>query len=319
MPDQFYLAPLQGYTKVWYRHAFHVTLGGADKYFTPFFEEHRSGGFDPRLLPELDVDLNRGMTLIPQVVANEAAFLIKAYETIQAMGYAEINLNMGCPFPMLVKRNKGGGLMNQPDKVRNMLDTFFEVHPQAKISVKMRSGLDITQEGLTMIELLNQYPLTEVIVHPRLVIQQYKGKPDWSAFEDFMKICKHPMGANGDINQPDDFEKLKNRFPAIKRWMMGRGWLSNPSLVQEIKNGLHTGEMHLTNILKLHHAFQNLIQSQKQMPWQLQHQLLVQFWYYPSMQMENGKRWFRRIIKANRQETYDQFIRETLENGSKEI
>ena len=133
--DQFYLAPLQGYTKVWYRHAFHKTIGGAEKYFTPFFEEHRSGGFDPRLLPELDTELNRGIRLIPQIVANEPLFMTKAYKAIQEMGYHEINLNMGCPFPMLVKRNKGGGLMNQPEMVSRMLDSFFSHHPQAQLSV----------------------------------------------------------------------------------------------------------------------------------------------------------------------------------------
>lgn len=312
MPDQFYLAPLQGYTKVWYRNAFHSAMGGADKYFTPFFEEHRSGGFDPRLLPELDIELNRGMTLIPQVVANEPAFLIKAYEAIHAMGYNEINLNMGCPFPMLVKRSKGGGLMNQPDLVRLMLDTFYEQHPTAQLSVKMRSGLDDTAQGQTMIGLINNYPLTEVIIHPRLVVQQYKGEPDWDAFEAMTQLSNHAVVANGDINQVIDFERLKNRFPNVQCWMMGRGWLGNPSLVKEIQNGILTEGERLINLMNLHKAFHQLIMSQKQMPWQLQNQLLMQFWYYPALQMENGKRWFRRLGKANKPESYSEYIKETV-------
>ena len=311
-PDNFYLAPLQGYTKVWYRNAFHSALGGADKYFTPFFEEHRSGGFDPRLLPELDIELNSGMTLIPQVVANEPAFLIKAFEAIHAMGYNEVNLNMGCPFPMLVKRNKGGGLMNQPDMVRPMLDTFFEKYPNALLSVKMRSGLDDTQQGVDMVRLLNNYPLTEVIIHPRLVVQQYKGEPDWDAFDAMAQLCRHPLVANGDINKTIDFELLKNRFPQVQCWMMGRGWLGNPSLAMEIRDGILTEGERLINLMKLHKAFHQLIMSQKQMPWQLQNQLLMQFWYYPALQMENGKRWFRRLGKANKPETYHDYINEVM-------
>ncbi len=312
MPDQFYLAPLQGYTKVWYRNAFHSALGGADKFFTPFFEEHRSGGFDPRLLPELDIELNSGMTLIPQVVANEPAFLIKAYEAIHAMGYNEVNLNMGCPFPMLVKRSKGGGLMNQPDLVHRILDGFYEQYPNALLSVKMRSGLEDAAQGQAMIGLLNSYPLTEVIIHPRLVVQQYKGEPNWDAFDPMAQLCSHAVVANGDINQVTDFEILKNRFPNVQRWMMGRGWLGNPSLAMEIRDGILTEGERLINLMKLHKAFHQLIMSQKQMPWQLQNQLLVQFWYYPSMQMENGKRWFRRLGKANKPEAYLNYIKEMM-------
>ena len=163
-----------------------------------------------------------------------------------------------------------------------------------------------------MVKLLNNYPLTEVIIHPRLVNQQYKGSPDWAFFEQMLNICRHPVAANGDINMMDDYFTLKTRFPKVQRWMMGRGWLSNPSLAHEITNNRLSQRERNCNLLLLHTAYHRLILSQKQMPWQLQHQLLVQFWYYPSQQMENGKRWFRRLSKANKPEEYEQYIRESL-------
>lgn len=311
MEHQFYLAPLQGFTKVWYRNAFQNALGGADKYFTPFFEEHKSGGFDPRLLPELDTGLNSGTNLIPQVATSDVAFLSKFWLTVTEMGYPEINLNMGCPFPMLVRRHRGGGLMNQPEMVKSLLGGFFEIHPNAKLSVKMRSGLNDTKQGAVVIDVLNLFPLTELIIHPRLVTQQYNGTPDWNAFESIAQKSIHPIVANGDINHFDDWQALSDRFQNISRWMMGRGWLMNPTLASEIKNGLMTRQERLQNLWKFHQTFYALITAQKQMAWQLKNQYLNQFWHYPSQQIENGSRWLRRLKKENRPETYLEYIRQT--------
>lgn len=313
MTDSFYLAPLQGYTKVWYRNAYHNVMGDATKYFTPFFEEHKSGGFDPRLLPELDEELNAGMNLIPQITAADDTFLLKAYKAISEMGYQEVNLNMGCPFPMLVKRNKGGGLMDKPEMVEKMLDGFYNTFPDARLSIKMRSGLDCHSQGVSMAKLLNRFPITELIIHPRLVTQQYKGDPNWDAFEDILQISIHNIVANGDINSTDNFHNLKLRFNNIDKWMMGRGWLTNPSLVKEIKGAKVDETSKKENLLKLHNYFKKLTESQEDLALQYKHQLLVQFWQYPAQQFENGSRWLRKLSKTKDIESYTGMLRNTYE------
>ncbi len=317
MEDKFYLAPLQGYTKVWYRNAYHHVVGDAEKYFTPFFEEHRSGGFDPRLLPELDAALNMGMNVVPQITASEAPFLIKAYQAVGELGYNEINLNMGCPFPMLVKRYKGGGLMDKPELVEKMLAGFFDAYPDASLSVKMRAGLDDTRQGLAMMRLLDKFPVSEVIIHPRLVTQQYKGTPDWNAFEEMMQQSRHRIVANGDINSCNDFEKLKNRFPEINRWMLGRGWLANPALVKDIRGGCNGGCQESTLLRELFDYFRSLVVAQNSLADQYKHQLLVQFWHYPSQRVENGNRWFRKLTKTKDVDGVADFLNESFKDVSK--
>lgn len=300
----FYLAPLQGFTKIWYRNAFHKAAGGAHCYFTPFFEQHASGGFDPRLLPELDLVLNQGMKLIPQVVANDVAFLGKAYRAFSDMGYAECNLNMGCPFPMLVKRHKAGGLLDQPEVVYRMLDAFFEQFPGARLSVKMRAGLNCAQQGVDMVKILSKFPITELIVHPRLVIQQYKGVPDWDAFAEMVQHTSVPVVLNGDLNSVDDFDRLRHRFPHQTRWMMGRGWLANPNLLHEVQGEAENAPQRRSLVLRIHRQLFHLLSTQPGMPWQLQHQYLVSFWKYPSVQFPDGARKLRRLSKLTKPDAY---------------
>jgi len=312
MNDSFYLAPLQGFTKVWYRNAYHNAIGDESKCFTPFFEEYKQGGFTPKLFPELDSELNAGINTIPQITANGSEFLSAAYEKMSEMGYGEVNLNMGCPFPMLVKRGKGGGLMDKPQVVEKMLGEFFGSHPDAKLSVKMRGGLDDHSQGVAMAKMLNRFPVTELIVHPRLVVQQYDGVPEWDAFDQIAQISTHTLAANGDINNSDDFDRLKNRFPQIKNWMMGRGWLTNPSLAKELSGTGMTFNAKKADLKKLHDTFLTLITSRPELAWQYRHQLLVQFWHYPSQGFDNGRRWLRRLAKNKDLTAYTNYLQSTF-------
>ena len=83
----------------------------------------------------------------------------------------------------------------------------------------------------------NQYPLEELIVHPRVQQQFYKGHPDLDAFADAVKECKHTLCYNGDIFTTEDMEKLKKRFPEASCIMLGRGILRNPELIEIMESG----------------------------------------------------------------------------------
>lgn len=88
-----------------------------------------------------------------------------------------------------------------------------------------------------ILELYNDYPLSEVILHPRVGTDLYKNTPCLEDMQEAMKICKHPLCYNGDIFTKKDYQNLLQKIPGINCLMLGRGLLVNPSLLREIMDG----------------------------------------------------------------------------------
>nr|WP_321451203.1 tRNA-dihydrouridine synthase family protein [uncultured Carboxylicivirga sp.] len=301
---QIYLAPLQGYTSVFYRKALAKVYGGIDKYFTPFFEEGKDNFSDPDLLPELNEELNFGNNLIPQIAVNHSSFLIEFAKKIKAFGYEELNINMGCPFPILVKRKKGGGMLSEPDLVKKLLDDYFQKDLKLKLSIKMRTGLNDLAQGSQIISILNQYPIEEVIIHPRLVTQKYKGEPDWNVFEHMMSLCQLPVVANGDILNHQAMDDLAERFPNIKGIMIGRGILADPGII--LKKSLNRKEK-VDLFQELHNVFYNLIEENT-INWNQAYNHFNDFWFYPLSKNNESKRYFRKLKKHNSIDLYKDWL-----------
>ncbi len=300
-----YLAPLQSYTNVFYRRAYSEIYGGIAKYFTPFFEEGKGKFSTPHLLPELDQELNKSLLLVPQVATNNAAFLIDFANKALQLGYNEININMGCPFPMLVKRHKGGGMLGEPKLVSHILDQFIKAELPIKLSIKTRAGMACVEEGLELMKVLNDFDLEEVIVHPRLVTQKYNGAPDWLAFESMIKVVKHRVVANGDISCISQVEALKESYPAVSAVMVGRGILTNPAMCKEPV----TKEEEFNNHKQFHDVFLGYLIAHS-IDWNQGFNQLMNFWYYPLNKSVEGKRLWRKLRKNNTRDLYASWLDE---------
>ena len=227
-----YLAPLQGFTDFVYRKAYSQLFPEVDKYFIPYISVKNSSILK-KYEREILFQNNLQKQVVPQVLAKDGSELLFLSAFLEDAGYNEINLNLGCPFPMVTNREKGAGLLPYPEKLKIMLAVFFE-KSNLKLSIKLRAGLNSPREIENIIPVLNQFPLTEIIFHPRIAKQLYKGEIIDSAFQFAVKNLKHKLIYNGDIFSLEDYKKRKQQFPAIENWMLGRGILMNPFLVAEI-------------------------------------------------------------------------------------
>jgi tRNA-dihydrouridine synthase len=296
------MAPLQSYTTSFYRQAHAMTFGKMDKYFTPFFEDSDTDISTLEKHPELLASLNNNLSVVPQVASNSSEFLLNFSNKVSQLGYTEINLNMGCPFPMLVKRKKGGGLLAQPEMAEQMLDNFFSKTTNIKLSLKIRLGVDDKQQGRTIVELANQFPLEEIIIHPRLVTQKYSGEVNWDEFELLHTLSSHPVVANGDINSPEDAQKITKRFPNSKGLMLGRGLLTNPGLPELI-----AGKSDNKRLFHLHENYFELL-TDYYSNWNQAFNFLQTFWYYPLQTNQELMRHLRKLKKHNKPELYQEWI-----------
>ena len=257
------LGPFQGITDAPFRNVFKRHFGGIDKFYTPFFtgihkEEHAKNLQGE----EIDPHYNDVETLTPQILSTDAEEILRFAKQCQQLGYKEINLNMGCPFPRVANKKRGCGLLPYPDKVEAMLERVFE-EIDIKFSVKCRLGYFDPKEIDAILPIFNKFPISELIIHPRIGKQLYKGEADVERFKALIPYINAPLVYNGDIVSEDSFNRISNAVQPVNQFMLGRGILANPFLAEQIKNdkaSTHDKTERLHNYVidlyedRLHHA-----------------------------------------------------------------
>jgi tRNA-dihydrouridine synthase len=228
------LGPFQGITDAPFRNVFKRHFGGIDKYYTPFFTGIQKDHAKNMQVEEIDPRFNDVETLTPQILSTDAEEILRFASQCKELGYREINLNMGCPFPRVANKKRGSGLLPYPDKIDAMLGMVFE-RIDLKFSIKCRLGYFDPNEIVPVIEVFNRYPLSELIIHPRIGKQLYKGEADVQRFAELMPLIKAPLVYNGDIVSGDSFERIREQVKPVNEFMLGRGLLANPFLAEEIK------------------------------------------------------------------------------------
>lgn len=225
-----YLAPMEGITGYVFRSVYHECFGGMDKYFTPFLSPNQTGKLSPREMRDVDPEHNRGMYVVPQILTNSAADFVRTAKTLKAMGYGEVNLNLGCPSGTVVSKKRGAGFLAYPDKVNQCLYDIF-AGLDMKISVKTRLGMKDPEEFEQLLDIYNQYELEELIIHPRVREDYYRNTPRMDAFGRAFARSRAPVCYNGDIFRREDLERLRDRFFGLPAVMIGRGIVAYPGLL----------------------------------------------------------------------------------------
>lgn len=104
-----------------------------------------------------------------------------------------------------------------------------------KISVKTRLGRDEPEEFEQILSIYNQYPLEELIIHPRVQKDYYmhEVRLSWYAYAE--EHSRHSLCYNGELNTVKNIQEMQQRFPQTDCWMIGRGMIANPGLLMELE------------------------------------------------------------------------------------
>ena len=309
---ELYLAPLQGLTDWIFREAFCRHIGGIDKTFTPFIRIHNGEYYRPVQCKDIFAEHNQHQTPIPQFLGNDIASFRVMEQLCTEKGYQEVNLNMGCPYPMVTNRGFGAGLLQQPELLHSFLERIF-TETKLKVSIKCRLGLHTADEFEQIIPVFNQFPLVEIILHPRVGKQQYKGTVDLAAFEMYSQQLKHPLCYNGDIVSEGDSRRIREQFPELKKLMIGRGLLINPFLAHEIKGTEFSKHEKSEKLLRFHQEMIQLCAEK----YANEHQYLKRFtelWEYHSEMYNDGHKLYKMVKKAKSLDQYELAIRKAVEN-----
>ena len=232
------LAPMQGLTELMFRKVYHKCFPEALDYaISPFLSLTHGNLADAwKKIDDVIPEDNRdSIPVIPQILGKEPLEFTDLANRLYDVGYTEVNWNIGCPMRRITAKHRGSGILPYPDEIRSILNQVIP-HLKPRLSIKMRLGLNSPHEIFAIIPILNDYPLANVTIHPRTGRQQYGGQVDLDTFAQVLPLLHHPVIYNGDILTPADYRQLRNRFPQVSDYMIGRGILYDPLLPLRIRN-----------------------------------------------------------------------------------
>lgn len=308
--NQLYFAPMEGITGSIYRRAHHRIFGGVDRYYAPFIFTNPKGKISKKDLLEIAPEYNEGCRVVPQLLSNCAEDFIATAHTLKGLGYDEVNLNLGCPSSTVASKGRGSGFLGEKEALKAFLADIFD-KTDMKISLKTRIGLNRADEFDDILDIYQAFPVEMLIVHPRIRMDYYSGKPDMEAFEKASARMPFPVCYNGDIFTAAAYGRVSEKYPDIRHWMIGRGLLSNPALCREIRGGDCASREELADYYHtMRDEYEVRLQGNKKVVF-----LMKEFWHYISwilseedrqeidvlMHLRDGAEFFRKAeeIAAN--------------------
>ena len=138
-----------------------------------------------------------------------------------------------------------------------------------------------------LLDIYNCFPLEELIVHPRVKEQMYKGSPNMEVFDYIYHNSANKLCYNGDVFEKSDYDKITHDYPNIHSVMLGRGALANPALFREIKGGTSLTVRELISFSEaLADSYFEILQSDLFTLYKLKELWFYVMWNYPESKKE---------------------------------
>ena len=211
---------------------------GVDQYYTPFLSPARDHVFSKRDLQEILPERNDGVPLVPQLLTKYPEDFIWAAGELSAMGYPEVNLNLGCPSGTVVAKGRGSGMLKDLEALERFWTKFF-LHFRLSIFLSKPGWESRTRVNFPdSWRYTTSIPFGELTVHPRVQQDFYKGPIRWQSFAYAVAHSGNPLCYNGDLRTPADCRRMEQALPSLPAAMLGRGLVANPGLITGLHNGV---------------------------------------------------------------------------------
>lgn len=252
-----FLAPMQDVTDLPFLRTM-AAFGGADLYVTEYFRVHVHSRLDPYILRSI-TENPTSKPILAQMIGQDADELVRTIRELKHHPIAGIDLNLGCPAPVVYRKNAGGGLLRKPAQVDLLLGRLREACGELPFTVKTRVGFEETREFDRLLEIFSQHRIDLLTIHGRTVRERYQTPvhPDRVAQAVTALAC--PVIANGNVVDEQTGLAYLTATGAAGL-MVGRGAIRNPWIFERLRQSFAgrsptvvTGRMMLDYIERLYH------------------------------------------------------------------
>lgn len=228
------LAPMQDVTDGSFWHLMH-RYGGADVYWTEYFRVHSTSRLDAPIVESIERNAT-GKPVVAQLIGNDVAALVRAAKALEQLPVAAIDLNLGCPAPVVYRKCAGGGLLRDPERIDAILGALRDA-VRIAFTVKTRLGFDDPRELETLLPIFARHGLDALTVHARTVAQGYRLPVHYDLIRRAVEAMPCPVVANGHVCSATQAVELLARTGA-RGVMIGRGVIRSPWLFEQIRRQL---------------------------------------------------------------------------------
>jgi len=232
--------------------------GGADVYYTEYFRVHRDSHLDKPILASITGNPT-GKPVIAQMIGNDIPSLVRSARELQKYEIAAVDLNLGCPAPIIYRKCAGGGLLRDLPRIDGILGALREA-VSVRFTVKTRLGFDDTEAIDALVPLFVKHGVDLVTIHGRTVMQMYREGVRYDLIGTATGRLACPVLANGNIGTHLEAEAVSKQT-GVRGLMIGRGAIRNPWLFNQIRQHGRgepvfkpTGNDHLAYVHELYEA-----------------------------------------------------------------
>ena len=173
-----------------------------------------------------------------QILGNVPATMAEAARALVGVGYDLVALNFACPAPKVLRRGRGGALLDDPDTVIDCLKAVRDA-VECPVLMKLRIGVDRqpeSQENFWEIVTRSiEQGVDALVIHGRTVSEKYRGKSDWG----LLAVVKSRFPAativgSGDIFDPPATIDLM-KTTGLDGFVVARGAVGNPWIFRDLR------------------------------------------------------------------------------------
>jgi len=228
------LAPMQDVTTLQFMRVV-ARRGGPDVYWTEYFRVHGDSRPEKWILDSITQNPT-GKPVVAQIIGNDIPALVRNAKLLQKYPVAAIDLNLGCPAPVVYRKCAGGGLLREPGKIDAMLGALRDA-VTIPFTVKTRIGFESPDEFDELLPVFAKHPIDLLTVHARTVKQMYRPGVRYDLIARAARELRCPVLANGNIHSATQAQALLVETGA-RGLMIGRGGIRNPWLFDQIRRQL---------------------------------------------------------------------------------
>jgi tRNA-dihydrouridine synthase C len=196
-----------------------------DWFVTEYFRVHPASKLKPQLLRPITENPS-SRPVFAQLIGSDLPSLIRAATELEAYPIAGIDLNLGCPAPIVCRKEAGGGLLRNLAAVNRLLGGLREAIP-GRFTVKTRLGYADRGEFPALLEIFRSHAIDGLTIHARTVQEGYQGPVDTPSVRAAVGALTCPVIANGNIVDVSTGLAFHRQTTAAGL-MIGRGAIRNP-------------------------------------------------------------------------------------------
>ncbi len=290
------LAPMQDVTTLPFMEVI-SRYGAPDYFFTEYFRVYATSTPEPFIIRSLEA-LGPEHPIFAQIIGEHIPAIERTIRQLSIYPIAGIDLNLGCPAPKVYKKNVGGGLLRDPERIDAILSAM-RAATTGRLTVKMRLGFEDADSFPRLLETVARHDVDLVSIHGRTVKQMYRGEVDYERIGFAKSILKCPVLANGNVSSVARARDVLDQTE-VDGLMIGRGAIRNPWIFRQIREHFTGVPVFEPRLGDLRHYVDALWQAffNPEVPDRLQTNFLKKFLNFIGQSVDPGGEFLRAMRRA---------------------